>query len=86
MENRFKFAKDFIADLQEEIDEDCTVSFSYGPQGFTMTVSFHEHPEVDEDELLRVDFEDSDFKDSKVYEESVVDQVREYVSENIYQN
>lgn len=85
MENRFKFTREFLSDLQEEIGEGSTVSFSYGPNGFTMLVSFHDHPDVEDEEMLNVEFEDSDFQDSEVYEESVIEEVRNYVNENIYQ-
>ena len=83
MENRFQFTKKFLSEVQDQVGMSSTVSLSYGPQGYSMIVSFHENEEIDEDEVLHVEFDDSDFQDDRVYEESIIEQIEDYVDENI---
>jgi len=81
MENRFQFTKKFLSEVQEQVGMSSTISLSYGPQGYSMIVSFHENE--NEDEVLHVEFDDSDFQDNRVYEESIIEQIEDYVDKNI---
>lgn len=81
--NRFAETKKFLEEVQDEIGSDCTVSSSYGPDGFSFMVSFHKNEDLDEDEIIQVEFDESDFQESKVYEESLRKQIKEYAEEYI---
>lgn len=81
--NRFKLTKDFLSEVQSEIGKECAVSASYGPEGFSFILSFHNNENIDDEEFIQVDFDESDFQDSEVYENSIIEQLKDYTNENL---
>lgn len=79
--NGYKQVYDFLESLRNKIGNGATVSYSVGPNGPGMLISFHESEDLQTVKAVEVDFDQEDFSDEERTTNQIVTYLNEYVSE-----
>lgn len=75
--NRFKVINELLREIRSEIGNKASVSFIAGPNESSMMISFHKNQSIEGKPTVRVEFDESDFSDIDMYEQSLCQEIIE---------